>query len=185
MLFPQLAPGSMPDRAAVGSDRPFMGSEINAVVHAALRKALEATAGGEVHDLSATAPARERMALLATVILREYWLNGTIPPKPVGELGRVSQCDAVLVVSVIKFGPSLRPLMVKNLGGDIRTDGSRSGAGGRWLNCGVKIALVKVATAMPVWEAAYLESRPDDGNTQEMVAAACVEKLLDEYPYKK
>lgn len=187
LLFPQLAPDAMPDRAVRGADqgaRPLMGGEINAVVHAALRDRLGAASRPEVRDLSEAGPGRERMALLTTVLLREYWLNGTLPARPVNELARVSQCDAVLIVSVIKFGRSSKKLMVRNLGGDVRPDAGGQGTD-RWVNCGIKIALVRLSNAQPVWEAAYLESRPDEGNSQEMVAAACVEKLVAEFPFRK
>ena len=186
LLYAQLAPDSMPDREAGSGARPFMGGEINAVVHVALRTRLEALAKPELRDCSAPGPARERMALLTTVILREYWLNGTLPARPVNELGRVSGCDVVLLVSVIKFGPSTTPLTVRNLGGEIRPAAPPPGqGGGRWLNCGLKLAVVKVASASPVWEAAYLESVPADGTTQEAVAASCADKLLSEFPFKR
>lgn len=186
LLYPQLAPDAMPDREARAGDRTFMGGEINGVVHVALRGRLEAAAKPEVRDGAAPGPGRERIALLTTVILREYWLNGTLPALPVNELGRVSQCDAVVLVSVIKFGPSLKQLRVKNLDGEVRPAAPGSGeAAPRWLNCGLKVAVVKIASAQPVWEAVYLESRPEAGNSQEMVAAACVDKLLSEFPFKK
>ncbi len=183
LAFPQLAPGAMPDRDAAQGTRPFNGAEINAVVHAALKDRLPAVARPEVKDLAAPGPARERMALLTTVILREYWLNGTLPPRPVAELGRVSECDAVLVVSVVKFGASAKRLAVNGLDGGVSARGG--GEAARWLNCGLKVALVKIAGGEPVWEAAYLESRPDAGNSQESVAAAAVAAVLDEFPFRK
>src|SRR5437870_2606955 len=48
LLYPQLAPDSMPARDAGSGARPFMGGEINAVVHVALRARLEALAKPEV-----------------------------------------------------------------------------------------------------------------------------------------
>src|SRR5689334_22586293 len=76
LMFPQLAPDAMPDRDVEGAGRPLMGAEITAVVHAALRTRLEAVSRPPVRDLSAAGPSHERMGLLATTLLREYWLNG-------------------------------------------------------------------------------------------------------------
>src|SRR5262245_32021567 len=71
LVYPQLAPGSAPDRSAALGTRPFMGSEITAVVHAALRERLAAEARPVLVDASAAVPARERLALLGTTMLQE------------------------------------------------------------------------------------------------------------------
>ena len=87
---------------------------------------------------------------------------------------------------VVTFSGEVRP--VRGTGAD-RRSGSAAAVGeggGEWLNCGVRITLLRLANAKVAWEASYLESRRrTKALTQETLARDCVKKLMHEFPYRR
>lgn len=181
LLYPQVEPGAVGTTGTWPGGRRFMGSEMGAVVHVAARGALDRVSRIPVTDLSAQAPVRERVALLTTAIMREYSLNGRVPPPLANELGRVTHLDAALLVSITRFGPSERQLVLRSVAGDARA----SGPAGGWINCGVACAVVRTPGGELLWEGSAVESLPAADHTQEAAAQGCVTRLLAAFPWRR
>ncbi len=183
LLYPQIEAGALMVRGEWPGGRRFMGSEILAVVHAAIRGNFNSHAAPEWRDLAEEKTGRERIALLTTAMLREYTLNGTIPVRLANELGRVAHVDAVVLVSIARFGPSDRQMVLHSLAGDARPTGA-AGAGS-WINCGVVCAVVKTPGGQLLWEGGALESVPSTAGTTEAAAQSCVTRLMSAFPWRK
>jgi len=185
LLYPSVATDAVGTRDIATGTRPLMGSEMIALVHVNIRKFLGTPGPTRWKDASEPAVSRERLALLGTSIQREYRQRGVLPARVVGELYRASGSDAALMVSVFRYGRSNQKLLLRGVSGDVQKAGGTAPAGG-WLNCGVKVTMIKTAQAAVAWEGCYLDSRPaEDTLSQEEMVRDCVAKIMEAFPYLK
>ena len=189
LLYPQVSSGAVTAKGETFGTRPLMGSEMAALIHVSVRAQFGAADAGmpEWKDASEDKAARERAALLSTVISREWRATGRPPARAVAELARATQGDAAFIVWIIRYGPSRARLRVKGVDGEVAEAGRASGPDSAgWLNCGLKVALVRFAGSQVAWEAADLVSREADSNsTQEMIAQECVKRILEVFPFRQ
>jgi hypothetical protein len=184
LLYPAVATNAVETRDVSTGTRPLMGSEMIAVVHVNVRKHLGTPGPTSWKDASEPGVSRERLALLGTVIQREYNQKGVVPVRILGELYRASGSDAALLVNVFKYGPSGRMLESRGVAGQVRQAGAASSPG--WMNCGVKVTLFNAAQGKVAWEGSYLDSLPaGTAPSQEEMVKDCVAKIMEAFPYRK
>jgi len=185
LLYPAVATGAVEARDVSIGTRPLMGSEIIAVVHVNMRKHLGEPGPTSWKDASEPSVTRERLALLGTVIQREYNQKGVVPARVLAELYRASGSDAALLAYVFKYGRSGRKLETRGLTGSVRDAGGTASDAG-YLNCGVRVTMFNTAQAKVAWEGSYLESLPaGDAGSQEEMVKDCVAKIMKAFPYRK
>jgi hypothetical protein len=168
-----------------------MASEVAAVVHVRMLEEMESRCAPEWKDLAAEKKAKERMALLSSVIHRDWSLSGQITVRLAGELGRASGQEACLLVSVTRFGPSPSKLELRSLSGVVKAAPSAEPAKS-WINCGVKLVAFRTPGGQVLWEAGGLASLPvtgpgpaGPGATQEAAVARVVADLMGAFPWPK
>ncbi|MEK7476451.1 MAG: hypothetical protein AAB152_12580 [Candidatus Coatesbacteria bacterium] len=191
LLFPQVEAGAAGRVGAWPGGRAFMASEVAAVVHVRMLEEMERRCAPDWKDLAAEKKAKERMALLSSVIHRDWSLSGQITVRLAGELGRASGQDACLLVSVTRFGPSPSKLELKSLSGVIKP-GTTGETAASWINCGVKLVVFRTPGGQVLWEAGGLASLPVTGpgpdgvgTTQEAAVARVVADLMRAFPWPK
>lgn len=186
LLYPQVEAGAVGREGAWPQDRTFMASEIAAVVHVRMVEEMQRHCARDWKDLAQEKTAKERMALLSSVIHRDYSLSGMITVRIANELGRASGQDACLTVSVTRFGPSPEKLELRSMSGVVKPVKSPEPAGS-WINCGVKLVVFRTPGGQVLWEAAGLASLPvgAEGSTQEAAAARVVADLMAAFPWRK
>jgi hypothetical protein len=194
LLYPGVETGSVGRDAEWPDGRTFMGSEIAAVVHVRMLVELGERCRPVWKDLAAEPKSKERLALLGTVLHRDWSLTGQVTPRVANELGRVSGQDACMLVSVIRFGPSPSKLELRSLSGVIKPVSSPEPAKG-WINCGVKVVVFRTPGGQVLWEAGGLASLPLpppgvnaaalETPTQEAAVARCVADLMSAFPWPK
>jgi len=185
LFFPQVESGSVGREGEWPNGRTFMASEVAAVVHVRMLAGMEAGCRPAWEDLMAEKKTKERVALLGSVIHRDYSLTGMITQRVANELGRVGGKDACLIVSITRFGPSPEKLELRSLSGVVKPVPSPDPAKS-WINCGVKLVVFKTPGGQILWEAGALVSEPVGGEaTQESVAARCVADLMKAFPWRK
>jgi len=186
LFFPQVESGAVGREGEWPNGRKFMASELAAVVHVRMLAEMEAGCRPPWKDLMAGEKGgKERIALLGSVLFRDYSLTGIITQRVANELGRVSGEDACLIVSITRFGPSPSKLELRSLAGVVKPVSSPDPAKS-WINCGVKLVVFKTPGGMILWEAGALVSEPVGGEaTQESVAAQCAAELMGAFPWRK